>query len=1101
MIDLVQKEKEILSSLKDFQNATVERVYHLFTNDFTRVLVADEVGLGKTMIAKGVIAKMARFHQIDLQDPLYKVVYVCSNQDIAGQNLKKLKIDPKVTLDGLSDTRLSMQHLKIFENDFDPEIQENYIHLIPLTPATSFDMTSGCGSAKERALIFAILKRYEPLQPYLVELEIVMMDQATSSWDSIKQKFEERVLVCNEKSGGEYLKTILGRVGIHFKNRPSLLNSIADICRLIQEKGKPGHRVEGANNVIYQLRRMMAEISVDLLDADLVIMDEFQRFSKLIKTDEKSETALLAKKFFNSPKANEDKVKILLLSATPYKLYSTLEEMSEAGNDEHYQEFMEVTDFLFEHHEAHKQKFKKVWNNYSIALSQIHVQDFAMLVAKKQEAEDSLYKGIARTERILAEGEGQFSDTVVYKAPLIITEEDVLSYIAMDKLLQVAELKEKVPADYVKSAPFLMSYMERYKIKQKITQYFRKNHDKITLARNKLLWINEREVSKYKRLPDTNARFTQLKEIALPKNAEKLMWIPPSLPYYEFGGCFSGMSRFSKILVFSAWEMVPRAIATLLSYEAERLTVGELIKKYPSKKKDRNRSYFAKARFPSPRLNFAMRDHTPANMNHLTLLYPSMTLVKLFNPAGVLNKQLTLEEIKDEIREKIQRLLAVIDYERKEDDFRQDDRWYFLAPLLFDRKEAAIQEWFQSSTLLLRQHEGKDSKHEDPRALVKHFEELQELFLHEDPPVLGKQPEDLVDVLVDITLGSPAVCASRMLQGNVKAEAIPYCIQLGKTILDRFNSQEATSIIELQYGRELPHWKSVLKYCVDGNFQAMLDEYAHMLLEEGGMREMEENERNKRLLSVMSNALKTHAAFYNVDTFNYFKKRIFAEGKKVNSRRDLSMKMRTHYAVGFYETSHEESQQQRKENVRLAFNSPFRPFVLASTSIGQEGLDFHYYCRRIMHWNLPSNPIDLEQREGRINRYKGLMIRQNIASKYGHIPFEKDIWQEMFSAANQMEKSEQTSELVPFWSLPGDANVKMERYVSIYPLSRDGVKYERLMKILALYRLSLGQARQEELLDYVFQHDLDEKRFKELFMNLSPYYKEKAKKGEVLLKD
>ena len=40
----------------------------------------------------------------------------------------------------------------------------------------------------------------------------------------------------------------------------------------------------------------------------------------------------------------------------------------------------------------------------------------------------------------------------------------------------------------------------------------------------------------------------------------------------------------------------------------------------------------------------------------------------------------------------------------------------------------------------------------------------------------------------------------------------------------------------------------------------------------------------------------------------------------------------------------------------------FRPFVLASTSVGQEGLDFHTYCHRLVHWNLPSNPVDLEQR-------------------------------------------------------------------------------------------------------------------------------------------
>jgi len=44
----------------------------------------------------------------------------------------------------------------------------------------------------------------------------------------------------------------------------------------------------------------------------------------------------------------------------------------------------------------------------------------------------------------------------------------------------------------------------------------------------------------------------------------------------------------------------------------------------------------------------------------------------------------------------------------------------------------------------------------------------------------------------------------------------------------------------------------------------------------------------------------------------------------------------------------------------MVFKSRFK-----TTSIGQEGLDFHYYCRKIVHWNLPSNPVDLEQREGR----------------------------------------------------------------------------------------------------------------------------------------
>ena len=95
MIDMKEKEQQIFSGLKDFQKATVERVFALFTDQQSprcRVLVADEVGLGKTLVAKGIIAKTALYHQQN-NDPIFKVVYVCSNQSIAGQNLAKLKIN------------------------------------------------------------------------------------------------------------------------------------------------------------------------------------------------------------------------------------------------------------------------------------------------------------------------------------------------------------------------------------------------------------------------------------------------------------------------------------------------------------------------------------------------------------------------------------------------------------------------------------------------------------------------------------------------------------------------------------------------------------------------------------------------------------------------------------------------------------------------------------------------------------------------------------------------------------------------------------------------------------------------------------------------
>ncbi len=151
MIDLAAKEREILLGLKDFQLATVNRVDDLFRNGYHRVLVADEVGLGKTLVAKGVIAKMSCFHQKRSMNDLFKVVYVCSNQSIAGQNLKKLKMHSGVKVDGLSDTRLSMQHLKIYEQMHDPTIREGFVQLIPLTPGTAGSDEVSCATKKSAA--------------------------------------------------------------------------------------------------------------------------------------------------------------------------------------------------------------------------------------------------------------------------------------------------------------------------------------------------------------------------------------------------------------------------------------------------------------------------------------------------------------------------------------------------------------------------------------------------------------------------------------------------------------------------------------------------------------------------------------------------------------------------------------------------------------------------------------------------------------------------------------------------------------------------------------------------------------------------------------
>ena len=120
-----------------------------------------------------------------------------------------------------------------------------------------------------------------------------------------------------------------------------------------------------------------------------------------------------------------------------------------------------------------------------------------------------------------------------------------------------------------------------------------------------------------------------------------------------------------------------------------------------------------------------------------------------------------------------------------------------------------------------------------------------------------------------------------------------------------------------------------------------------------------------------------------------------------------------------------------------------------------------------MHWNLPSNPVDLEQREGRIHRYKNHAIRLNLADQYQHTlrkdtPYS-DPWAVMFDTAHA--KASRQGGLEPFWLLEGHTAV--ERYVMSLPFSREKTRLGWLKRSVALYRLAFGQPRQDDLLAFL----------------------------------
>mgnify|MGYP000733483606 CR=1 FL=1 len=140
---------QLLEFLKDFQLETVDHVYKkLYKENHDKFLIADEVGLGKTMVARGIIAKIIDDFQSKDQDRI-DIIYICSNTQIARQNINRLNImDKKFS----HSSRITLLPLKI------KELAKNDINFISFTPGTSFQLKSSGGIKKERALLYHLLK-------------------------------------------------------------------------------------------------------------------------------------------------------------------------------------------------------------------------------------------------------------------------------------------------------------------------------------------------------------------------------------------------------------------------------------------------------------------------------------------------------------------------------------------------------------------------------------------------------------------------------------------------------------------------------------------------------------------------------------------------------------------------------------------------------------------------------------------------------------------------------------------------------------------------------------------------------------------------------
>jgi hypothetical protein len=1061
----------VLAGLKDFQRDTVEHVFqrlYLDPNPTRRFLVADEVGLGKTLVARGLIARA-----IDhLWDKVKRVdiVYICSNVDIARQNIRRLNVTGQNDI--AFSSRITLLPIRV------RALTENKINFVSFTPGTSFNLGGNLGIVEERVLLFWLLQQAWAFNPRLTGPRNLLQGTAgTERFRDAVDWFDQSAI---DPGIAAQFVAALERAEPTMKLRERF-EDLAGRFRYTRERYPDRERWE-RSRLVGDLRNLLAETCLAALEPDLIILDEFQRFKELLDQHPDDEVNQLAHQLFNYADAHSE-ARVVLLSATPYKMYTVAEEREHG--DDHYQDFLRTVQFLQPGGAAQLEQLIGAFRRELFRVHRNGLTELDSVRAVKAELEACLREVMARTERLGASPDRD-GMLVEVTAGAGLEADDLRAYLSFQRVARALEQPDTL--EYWKSAPYLLNFMDAYQLKQafKVARALPEQMAALSTALENagpalLPW---RDVAAYRAIDPRNARLRGLLADVVGGGAWQLLWTPPALPYYQLAGPYANpeVARFTKRLVFSSWQLVPKVVATMVSYAAER----EMIRLH-----DPDAENTPEARMRRRGLLMFARAESGtdgqkrlAGMPVLAMLYPSITLGRSYDPLRIAQdlKQNghwpSLDDVAQRIRSGLAADLKRLIGERPASG-PEDQNWYWAAPLLLDMAQfpTATGAWLQRGELP-QIWAGTDGTGDDERVgWSEHVEQARAILA--DRKRLGRPPEDLADVLTLLALGAPGVAMLRALW-RVAAVAAPElaekqrvehqglrdaAAQAAWAFRSLFNLPEAMGLIRGLRSLPLvaddaPYWQRVLAYSAAGGLQATIDEYVHVLRESLGLLDAPLERAAEQIAMAVRGALGLRTVALGVDEVV-----LEAEQQAVHLE---SRRMRSHFALRFGDEKTEDGKgERRKEQARQAFNSPFWPFVLATTSVGQEGLDFHTYCHAIVHWNLPTNPVDLEQREGRIHRYKGHAVRKNLVERYGHRDFRGlcgDPWEELFTRA-QRRRAPSELDLVPYWVFKGSA--KIERHVPALPLSRDRDRLAALRRSLTLYRMVFGQNRQEDLLAYL----------------------------------
>lgn len=206
----------------------------------------------------------------------------------------------------------------------------------------------------------------------------------------------------------------------------------------------------------------------------------------------------------------------------------------EVLQDDHYEDFRNTLGFLLPE-EIERAGFQRQLGSYREELFRMAASGLDSPLAVKSQLKKSLRRVMVRTERLAlrADRNGMLMDVLPGK--MTLTTSDVGQYLGLQRVANC--LGHEDVMEYWKSAPYLLNFMEDYDLKRKLRSAIEsaEQNPNLTRALHSLRsgLLASEEVESYRHLDPGNSRLRALHEDTIGREAWRLLWVPPSLAYYQ----------------------------------------------------------------------------------------------------------------------------------------------------------------------------------------------------------------------------------------------------------------------------------------------------------------------------------------------------------------------------------------------------------------------------------------------------------------------------------------------------------------------------------------------------------------------------------------